>query len=167
MFGQNIMASVEYGCIETISYEEILEKIRKNPYSFLESCLKNYTYKLIEKSNDSLKTDNFEYVIKRRFSHHKLNVLEYFSDGINLFNGDSFIKGQLVLFGDDMLLSHLYVTSKTKVTFDENYYRVFVNSFCCHLGIKDYTLHKVKFLKRKTKNVKEKITKIIGRFTGN
>lgn len=161
------LGGLKYGCVETTSYEKILEKIKKGPYGFLESCLKNYVCELIEKQNGSLGIKDCEYAIKRRFSRHNLNILEYFSNNTKLINGDSFIKGQLVLFGGDMLLSHLYVTSKTKVTFDENYYRVFVNSFSCHLGIKDYTLHKGKFLKRKTKNVKEKITKIIGRFTSN
>lgn len=161
------LGGLEYGCIETTSYEEIIEKIKKGPYGFLESCLKNYICKLIEKQSDSLEIKDCEYVIKRRFSRHNLSILEYFSDNIKFINGDSFIKGQWVLFGNDMLLSHLYVTSKTKTTFNNDYYGIFVNSFRCHLGIKDYTLHKGKFLKRKTKNAKEKITKIIGRFTGN
>ena len=118
--------SVKYGCIETISYEEILEKIKNNPYNFLESCLESYVCELIEGSSDLLKTENCGYVIKRRFYQHNLNVLEYFSDNIKLINGDSFIKGQLILFGSDMLLGHLYVTSKTKITFNENYYEVFI-----------------------------------------
>lgn len=152
-----------YGCVETISYEGILEKIKKNPYGFLESCLKNYICELIEKQGNSLETKDCEYVIKRRFFYNNFYVIEYFADHINLINGDYFIKGWLVLFGGDMLLSHLYVTSKTKATFNADYYSVFVSSFRCHLGIKDYALGKGKFLKRKTKNIKEKI----GRFIGN
>ncbi len=151
--------NVAYGCIETKSYEEIIKEKKDKPYVFLKSHLGGFIQELI-KETDSSEKESCNYVIKRRFFHHGFNIIEYFIDDVRLFNNDSFAKGQLFLFGDDMLLSHLYVTSKTKSVFNEDYYRFFVNSFRCHLNTKDYILERGKNLKIKTKSAKEKIGNI-------
>ena len=147
---------IAYGCVETKSYEEIIKEIKEKPYPFLESCLSGFIHKLIKK-------EDCDYVIKRRFSRNGCNVIEYFAKNAKLLDNKSFLKGQLFLFGDDMLLSHLYVTSKTKDVFNEDYYRFFVNSFRCHLNIKDYLLERGKDLEIKTQKAKEKIGNLLSR----
>ncbi len=156
-------ANAEYGSLDIDKYEEYIEDIKKSPFKFLESILCGTVYN--DCSNKKVSVDNFSCITKRRFNNYNLNVVEYFSEDIELKNNFKYAKGQMILFPDDMMVINLFVLSTEKKQFNNNYYDHFVNSIECTLNIKDYLSYKKDTLTKKLKIIKESVLKKINEKT--